>query len=488
MTQRPNDDIEVVDTTVEEPGASRPPAAGATASASVPPPAGQSPMWRLVIRLLMLAVTLMIPLTIVSAEVSRYTELSPIDELQHIDYLLRSPTLIVLGDRIGEAAMREQACRGIDAVIVVPACDAPTLVPDQFQEAGFNTAYIHPPTYYFLTSVLAAPGRLLGLEPVTAGRLAGGAWLCLGLLLTWVVGRRLRINDVALCGSLLLIGVMPSVIYSSSVVNPDAASLPVGAAALLLTLEAERRSGWWRWVLLAGAAVVAVGFKTQNIILIVCLGLYLLLRAWRAYSESRAPVQPPRRSTVGPAAILGMAIFLGTVALLAMAAWLKATSLLARGSAADIPMGAAAAGPLPFPLPQMAASLGSFFPPSSAYVSTFLRGPGIQAGMIITGLVLVSCCAGVGWFRQNGRPEITALAKSVTVTAVLGAPLMVFANYALLGSVFDLPPRYGLALLPLIAICTASAVRSVAGRALLGTLALAVSAITFVTIVTTVAT
>ena len=65
---------------------------------------------------------------------------------------------------------------------------------------------------------------------------------------------------------------------------------------------------------------------------------------------------------------------------------------------------------------------------------------------------------------------------------------MVLANYTLLGYVFDLPPRYGLALLPLIAICTASAVRSIAGRALLGTLALAVSAATLITILTTAAT
>ena len=45
----------------------------------------------------------------------------------------------------------------------------------------------------------------------------------------------------------------------------------------------------------------------------------------------------------------------------------------------------------------------------------------------------------------------------------------------------------GLALLPLIAICTAAAVRSVAGRGMLATLALAVSVTTLFTIVTTVA-
>ena len=69
-----------------------------------------------------------------------------------------------------------------------------------------------------------------------------------------------------------------------------------------------------------------------------------------------------------------------------------------------------------------------------------------------------------------GTRRSPPLARAVTVTAIVGAPLMVLANYVLLGSVFDLPPRYGLTLLPLIAICTASAVRSVAGRALLGNL------------------
>jgi hypothetical protein len=485
MTQRPNDDIEVIDTTDDKPVVSRPQYPVST-TAAPPPQPGRNSRWHLVIRLLMLGITLVIPLTIVTAEVSRYTMLSPIDELQHIDYLLRSPTVIVLGDRIGEAAMREEACRGSDAAVVVPACNAPTLVPDQFQELGFNTASVHPPTYYFLTSVLASPARFLDIEPVTAGRLAGGAWLCLGLLLTWIVGRRLEIDDVALCGTLLLIGVMPSVIYNSSVVNPDAASLPVGAAALMLTLEAERRPSWWRWILLAGAGLVAVAFKTQNIIVIVCLCMYLLLRTAQSYSNSRTPGEPPGRPATRPAVVLGMATFLGTVALLAMFAWLKTTSVIARGSAADVPMSAAFTDQ-PFPLPELVAALGSFFPPSSAYVSIFLRGPGIQTGTFITGLVVVSCCAGVAWFRQDVHPEVKALARAVTVTAVLGGPLMVLANYLLLGYVFDLPGRYGLALLPLIAICTAAAVRSVAGRGMLATLALAVSVTTLFTIVTTVA-
>lgn len=481
MTQRSKVDIQGEDITSGTASDSQPHVS--TSAASQPP---ENSTWRLVGTLLLLAITLVLPMTIVAAEVSRYTVLSPVDELQHIDYLLRSPTLIVLGDRVQEPAMREEVCRGIDAGIELPACDSPTLVPEQFQEDGFNTAYIHPPTYYFLTSVLAAPGRFLGLEPVTSGRLVGGAWLALGLLLTWIVGRRLKVDAVALCSALLLIGVMPQVIYSSSVINPDAVSLPVGAAALLFTIEAERRSGWWRWTLLAAAAIVAVAFKTQNLIVIACLTLYLLLRAWSAFWDTRKNSGLPTQRTAHPSVVIGMSVALGAGALVGVAAWLKATSLLARGSTADIPMSSGFA-PTDFPTPQIIASIGSFFPPSSGYVSKFLQGSEVQIGMIVTGLILVICCAGAGWFREGGSPEITYLARAVTVTAILGAPLMVVANYAILGSVFVLPARYGLSLLPIIAVCAASAVRSSAGRALFGFVALAIATATLVNIATTAA-
>ena len=63
---------------------------------------------------------------------------------------------------------------------------------------------------------------------------------------------------------------------------------------------------------------------------------------------------------------------------------------------------------------------------------------------------------------------------------------MVLANYAILGTVFALPARYGLGLLPIIAVCAASTVRSSAGRALFGVVALAIATIMLVTIVTTV--
>jgi len=445
-------------------------------SGSSPASAGfRDDLLRSIPTLLLLAIAIMLPASLVVAHVHSYPQLSPVDELQHIDYYLRSPTLIVLGDRVQEPAMREQACRGIDAGIAVPSCDAPSLSPSQFQENGFNTAYIHPPTYYSLTALLSLPLRWIGLEDVTAGRLVGVLWLSLGLLLSWIAGRRLRISAVPLAASLLLVGVMPSVVYSSSVINPDAVSMAVGAAVVLLTLEAERRTNYWRWILLAFAAIIAIGFKSQNFLIILCLALYLLLRAWQNRREMRATADSVSASARRPILMLGMAIALGLIALLVLVAWLKTVSYLGLGAASAIPMNAQFKASDGFPFDVLANSLGIFFPPSSSYFSVFLRGRVVGTGMILTGIVLVAGCTGVGWFLTEARPEIRALARAVTITAVLGAPFMVIANDVLLESVFLIPPRYGLPLLPAMALCVATGTRSILGRSLLAALAVSVA-------------
>ena len=95
---------------------------------------------------------------VVALHVREYRPLSPIDELQHLDYLYKAPSghIVARGERIGEAALREETCRGLDAPIALPSCTAPApLDPDEFQERGFNTASVHPPTYYFLTGTAA---------------------------------------------------------------------------------------------------------------------------------------------------------------------------------------------------------------------------------------------------------------------------------------------------------------------------------------------
>src|ERR1700692_4635001 len=63
-----------------------------------------------------------VPLLLVPLHVRAYTKLSPIDELEHIDYMFRSPGLhpVVAGTKLVEPAMREEACRGLDSVYPTP--------------------------------------------------------------------------------------------------------------------------------------------------------------------------------------------------------------------------------------------------------------------------------------------------------------------------------------------------------------------------------
>ena len=87
--------------------------------------------------------------------VLRYRTLSPVDELQHLDYLIGAPTgrFPGSGDKFGQESLRIETCsrldEGFDAK-VQPCVTDPSVVlePEDFQEDGYNTAYIHPPTYY----------------------------------------------------------------------------------------------------------------------------------------------------------------------------------------------------------------------------------------------------------------------------------------------------------------------------------------------------
>src|SRR5437660_6480466 len=128
---------------------------------------------------------LLLSITLVGLHVRAYPKLSPIDELQHIDALYRAShgEIVRRGQLVGQEAMGEEACRGIDALFRPPPCGGP-YQPSRFQEAGINTADIHPPTYYFATVGVADLLRAVGLASnlVDAGRLVGALWLGLGLM------------------------------------------------------------------------------------------------------------------------------------------------------------------------------------------------------------------------------------------------------------------------------------------------------------------
>ena len=125
-----------------------------------------------------------------------FTKLSFIDEFQHVDYLAKTQQLehVNGGERVGQTAMREQACRGIDPKgLVLPKCEERQYDAAEFPGAGFNHTYSDPPTYYLVTAPLTSVvQKVTGVDSmVTAARSIGVLWLGAGLAVTFALALRL---------------------------------------------------------------------------------------------------------------------------------------------------------------------------------------------------------------------------------------------------------------------------------------------------------
>ena len=98
--------------------------------------------------------------------IARYTELSPIDELRHLDYTMRAAKLgwPNLGDRLTQPAMKEEACRGLDLPYPDPPCDTKQFDPAAFRDNGYQTATAHPITYYLGAGIFSRTAVALGLS------------------------------------------------------------------------------------------------------------------------------------------------------------------------------------------------------------------------------------------------------------------------------------------------------------------------------------
>src|SRR5918996_1640839 len=174
----------------------------------------------------------------VAFHVEAYPTFSPLDERQHVDYLYRVSRgqLLRMGEQIGQETLRDEACRGLDWILFTPPPCHPnrTYDPNAYPDLGYNSAHVHPPTYYFLTNAVSKALSVTGVSTnfVSAGRLSGGLWLGLALVLFWYAGRELGIPPTNRIIAMVLLGTTPAMIHASSIVNPDSTSLLAGVAML----------------------------------------------------------------------------------------------------------------------------------------------------------------------------------------------------------------------------------------------------------------
>lgn len=424
----------------------------------------------------------MIPLVLVAVafvmvflHVHLYTKVGPIDELQHIDYLYKSPAVVAPGDRVGQDAMREEACRGIDYPdFPLPACSLTTKYSAlDFQEKGYNTASANTPFYYSVTHLVAAVlQRVTGLGSlVTAGRLVGGLWLGAGLVIAYLAGRRLGAGRWPLAALLVTIACVPAVVYPSSTISPDAASFAAGAGVLWVTLWWEERPQR-RWPALVLVTACVLALKMTNIVVLAAAGIYMLIRL----SQLRlAPVDDPRSTDggSGPESVRtwvtgGVLLAASTVA--TAVGWMAVQAALAHGDPHDVPMNQLFATDS-LRLPPLVGNLGNWVTPlSSPWVSvgdleltTVLQRIGpllIAAGIIAVALF------------GAGVPRTRAWAWACLGTAFFGATLFIVVSFYAQSVYVPPPARYGVTLVPAMTVLTALSVRTRPATAVLGSVAL----------------
>lgn len=392
-----------------------------------------------------------------------FTQLSPVDEYQHVDYLDRTLHLehVNGGEQVEELAMREQACRGLDLDgFVLPPCDAEELLPEQLPGSGYNHAYVDPPGYYVITAPLAKLTQsVTGVDSVvTAARGIGVLWLGAGLVVTFLLARRLGADDAAAAGASLLLAVTPLVLQGSATVTTDAPELLVGGALTLLSVAVvERRTSPW-WLLPAGAA--AMTFKGTSLAIVGVLGLFLLVEAVRTVRRRGTTggvgpgVRPGVASGGGAGVAVLPALLLLSGAAATLLAWTAVRTATALPTVDDIPANKG------FEVDsigwsELAPTFVTFMSPvQNTNSPAFTQTASLLIVAALVNLLLVVGAAGAAWFGDWGEVS-TRLATCVVAGMALGGPAFTALIYLSEGLNFIIPGRYGLSLLSGAAACLA---------------------------------
>jgi hypothetical protein len=387
----------------------------------------------------------------------QYTPLSPVDEIHHVDYAfhLMNGDLVVGGDHFTAEAQKALACRGIDMAFSMP-CDAPNDLEDMPEE-GRNTATGHAPLYYLVPAALGLVGQAVGVggDLVTVLRLSSLLWWALFVGLAWRMFRELGVHRWAAAGGILLTAATPVVMQANSMVNNDATALVAGAALTLGGLLWDRDALKLRWLLLLAA--VAILLKATNVVAVVAVALFLLIRYWQRHgSLLRTPGAPARRTVL---AVLG----LGATAAAVGAGWVLTAGVLGADDVEQTPMNRQFYAS-EFEPGWLISSLDAFLSPiAPEFIDSLLVSQTVALVSTFTNYGLMGLAI-VGAVLADPGSRVRALAGATALVAMFGSIIFVVTNYAAAHTFVPITSRYGLALVPMMLAVGLTAVRWRSGR------------------------
>lgn len=401
-------------------------------------------------------VPVLFAVSLVLVRLNHVTRLSVIDEHIHIDYLsdIQSGRLPRRGDLLTQEAMRAWACRGHDAGVPPGvACSDKSYDVREFPLQQ-SSAYMYFPPYYVAAVATFEVADWLGTGVSLVGwsRALGMVWLAAGLTLTWFALGELRYSLLARSLALLTITLSPLLILTSSVVNPSAVALTVGAAALLCGLRWER-CALPSWLLVAVCAV-GVALASTNLLGIGIVLLYLLLRTYRhASTETNGEIPTANRT---PRATLWLIAAVATVSGVIVFGWSLYVSASATASHKQLygwaivksfPWNAAVTSSLSARFPWY--SDGASFPEYATKVGPFTNFVLTEAMILVT-LLVFGGLVSLALDRCPSRSR--ALAQSVLVGLFAFGFVWMTLQYASFHYDLGLSPRYTFAALPAASI------------------------------------
>jgi hypothetical protein len=456
---------------------------------------------------------------------AKYTVMSPIDELRHVDYAMRVTKghFPILGDKLTQEAMREEACRGFDSPSVDPPCRTKVFDPRSFRDDGWQTATAHPPTYYLGAGLFARTAMAVGISDsfLDPARAFSALLFAAGLMVAFAAGRAAGVRASPLLAALTLLPVFPAVLHAHSTVNPDSTAILAGAIVMLVGLGWERgRLPLWT---LALAGAFAGGTKYTSLLAVAMMTAVFVVRAepvelwatWRgarrarkaepepgsevasesvseseSESESVSESEPAPETASGPVRVAvaadvdppgvrsrvdyvkAAAVLLGAALVVALA-WMTIDRMRAVIDPSIVPQNQALAAHGIPPLATFISPLQMFawLPPWNSYdtarfVTPYVEDVRIIAVYLYAGAVLMAA------LRVNRRDRISMFGAFGVAASVLGAPAFIAFTVVVSNVVIDAPARYGMSLLPFMAAVVASFVKNRVGGALLWIFAL----------------
>lgn len=397
--------------------------------------------------------------------VGAFVELSPVDEMMHFDNLVRTSSPDLVPDSsapLDQATLRELACRAEhdDAWQIAPpgaACLRNPQDPADYWWRGLNPSIGHVPLYYGTTGVASRFLRLVvpSFGILTWARLLGALWAVTGCWFAMRAAASLGVSRAHTAASLALVLAVPSQLTAMTMVNPDAALFAVGGALLLLVVKISKGSvsQWW----LVPATVAAMLVDPSASIALVFAVTFLAV-------DALARPGPRVGSLMRIAPTIAVTTLAAATTLFAWGALVAAASDVGdfSGSPQD---GLYRVEELPLSKVVGSGPLLALLPPTDQpHEPGALREPARALFVDLTKLLLVAGSMGA---VLRGRGRLVPVACAALVALMVAAPLMVLRNFLVNHWYFEIPNRYGISALPVLAVLLAGAVTGPIGRGIL---------------------